>query len=133
MLKLRYFFIVSFLFFSNSSSGSEGGSLVREFLNFSIEHMVSKGICKNRSDCLNNERVLYSQRKNGFHLTFYGFSDHKEIKDLISLLVDEYQSRGLQVKMSLSFSKEKHLPNQGLKTINQVKKPYIYFEIYQGS
>lgn len=112
---------------------SYSGDLPREFASFSKDKMVQIGECKDRSDCLENRRVLFSETSDGFHLTFYGLSDRKKIQTLITLLVDEYERKGVKIKMSLSFSKEKHTPNKGFLTLKQRKQPFIYFSIHQGA
>ncbi|WP_049631389.1 hypothetical protein [Cellvibrio sp. pealriver] len=112
---------------------SYSGDLPRDFVKFATQKMVELGECKDMQDCTDNRRVLFSQFTNGFHLSFYSVTDSKKAQTLISLLVDEYERKGVDVRLSLSFSKEKHMPNKGYLTVKQVKNPYIYFAIHEGA
>jgi hypothetical protein len=109
------------------------GDLPREFAKFADDKLVEIGECKDAKECLDNRRVLFSELADGFHLTFYSVKDVKKIQLLIAVMVEKYEMDGVNVKMSLSFSREKHMPNQGFLTFKQRKQPFVYFAIDQGS
>ncbi|WP_331347043.1 hypothetical protein [Cellvibrio sp. UBA7661] len=128
---IRTIFLIFFLFPATCYSYS--GDLPRYFAIFAGEKLVQLGECDDIEHCRNNRRVLFSEGSEGFHLTFYGVSDVKKIQSLIALMVDEYDKKALKIKMSISFSKEMHMPNKGFLTFKQRKQPYIYFVINQGA
>ena len=111
---------------------SYSGDLPREFAKFADDKLVEIGECKDARECSDNRRVLFSEYTDGFHLTFYSVKDVKKIQLLIAAMVEKYEIDDVNVKMSLSFSREKHMPNQGLLTFKQRKKPFIYFAIDQS-
>lgn len=112
---------------------SYSGDLPREYSRFAGDQLVKIGECKDAKDCSDNRRVLFSELTDGFHLTFYSVKDVKTIQLLIAVMVEKYEMDGVNVKMSLSFSREKHMPNQGFLTFKQRKQPFVYFAINQGS